>query len=62
MDSAELTGQVPATVLTDLAGIATALRHTLIQCREPDYSCGWMTVVSNHMLKIANAGNFLSAL
>ncbi|KAG8217370.1 hypothetical protein J3R82DRAFT_5465 [Butyriboletus roseoflavus] len=36
-----------------MAGIATALRQTLIQCREP---YNWMSVASNCMLETANAG------
>jgi len=46
----------PASVPTDMTGIAIALRHALIQSREPDYIYNWMTVASSHMLEMANAG------
>lgn len=39
-----------------MAGIATAVRHALVQCREPDYIYNWVSVASNHMLETANSG------
>ena len=39
-----------------MAGIAAIIRQSLIQCREPDYICNWVTVASNRMLEVANVG------
>lgn len=48
--------QAPTTIPTDMAGIATALRHALVQAREPSHIHDWTAVASNYMLEIANAG------
>jgi hypothetical protein len=39
-----------------MAGIAAAVRQSLIQCREPDYIYNSVTVASNRLLEVANAG------
>ena len=48
--------QASTNVPMDVAGIATALRDTLIQCREPDYINGWVTLTSSLKLKAVNTG------
>ncbi|KAG9318308.1 hypothetical protein JVU11DRAFT_392 [Chiua virens] len=50
------TSSVLSNIPTDMANIATTLRQTLIQCRDPDYVYKWMTVANKHMLETANAG------
>ena len=48
--------QASTNIPMDMAGIAIALRDTLIQCREPDYINGWITLTSNLKLEAVNTG------
>ena len=51
--------QIPAAVPTDIAGIATALRRALVQCRQPDYIHGAMSVVSDALFETTNTGKIV---